>query len=140
MTRIVDFADGFTSASAPSISGGSLETYTLSNNQASFTNTGLSFDSSTHTSAFIDFELLRTDATPSYYSQSGKIIAAYDGTAWSIEFGNFIGDEIVADSLASAFNVQFQITSLGVIQYKSGNMTGGSHSCEWKLAVTRISA
>jgi hypothetical protein len=52
VTRIVSFADGFTSASAPVISGANQENYSLNNNQATTDIVGLVFDSAAYKSVF----------------------------------------------------------------------------------------
>lgn len=141
MSLVVTFADGFTSASAPTIAGSSPEEYSLSNNQASFTDvTGLIINAVDHTTAFFEYELERSDATPSLYRQSGSFIANYDGSAWILEFGSYIGDQLIVDAIANPQDVGFQILSSGQMQYRSGNMTGGSHSATLKLSVTRIAA
>lgn len=140
MSRIVSFSDGFTSATAPDVAGGSAENYPLLNNQSSFVNiTGLDFDETITTSAFIALEIERSDATPSLYRQSMTLIASYDGVNWLLEAGSFIGDEMLADSVASPQFIQLQMSG-GQVQYKSGNMTGGSYAGEFKFSITRISA
>lgn len=140
MTRLIEFADGFTSASAPSIAGNSAENYPLLNNQAAFVNiTGLDFDETITTTAFIALEIERSDATPALYRQSMTLIASYDGSAWLLEAGSFIGDEMLADSVASPQFVQLQMSG-GQVQYKSGNMVGGTYAGEFKFSITRISA
>lgn len=139
MALTVDFADGFTSASAPDLAGSGQESYVLANNQSSFTNvTGLLFDNTTEKSVFAEYELQRTDSTPSEYRQSGSFIASYDGSAWSIQFGAFVGDEMIADSLPSAYSVQFQMSG-GQVQYKTGNM-GSGHAGRLAISIVRISA
>jgi hypothetical protein len=140
MSLVVTFADGFTSASAPTLAGSSPEEYALLNNQSAFTNiTGLSFNSANHTTAFIDFEIELSDATPSLYRQSGSMIASYDGSAWLLEPGAYIGDAVLTTSAPVAGEIQIQVSG-GQVQYKSGNMTGGSFSGTLKLSITRVAA
>lgn len=140
MTLIVDFADGFTSASSPVLAGNSPEEYALLNNQSSFVNiTGLSFDSSVYTSVFIDYELQLSTATPSLYRQSGSIILNFNGSAWSIEPGSYTGNSIIAYSAPVAGEIQLQMSG-NQVQYKSGNMTGGSFLGKFKLIITRVVA
>jgi hypothetical protein len=141
MSLIVNFADGFTSASAPTITGGSgpQETYVISNNISSPTNiTGLVFSSTSFRSFFANFRLTRTDTVTSV-EQTGTLIGHYDGSAWTLTFGNYDGDSIVASSLVAVTDVVFTITSGGQVQYTSGNMVGGTHTGSLKLAITRIS-
>jgi len=140
MTRIVSFSDGFTSASAPDLAGSSPENYPLLNNQSSFVNiTGLDFDESLVTTAFIQLEIERSDATPALYRQSVSLIASYDGSAWLLEAGSYIGDPMLADLISGVSDVQLQMSG-GQVQYKSGNMLGGSYSGTFKFSITRISA
>jgi hypothetical protein len=140
MSLIVSFADGFTSASAPTIAGSSPEEYSLLNNQSSFANiTGLLFDSAVHTTVFMDYEIELSDATPSLYRQSGSLIASYDGGAWLLEAGSYIGDSVLTTSAPVAGEIQLQMSG-GQVQYKSGNMAGGSFSGTLKLSITRVAA
>lgn len=140
MTLIVDFADGFTSATSPVLAGNSPEEYSLLNNQSSFINvTGLSFDNTIYTSVFIDFELELSDATPILYRQAGSIVLAYNGSSWIIEPGSYIGNSILTTSTPIAGEIQLQMSG-NQVQYKSGNMAGGSFSGTFKLIITRVSA
>jgi hypothetical protein len=140
MSLIVSFADGFTSASAPTIAGSSPEEYSILNNQSSFANiTGLLFDSAVHTTIFMDYEIELSDATPSLYRQSGSLIASYDGSAWLLEAGSYVGDSVLTTSAPIAGEIQLQMSG-GQVQYKSGNMAGGSFSGTLKLSITRVAA
>lgn len=136
MTRIVSFADGFTSASAPVISGAEQENYTLLNNQAVTNVTGLVFDSSSYKSVFFNYEIERIGST--IYRQTGSFIAAFNGS-WSLTFGNYQGDQIIDDTLVNLYNITLSInSSTGQIRYSSGNQPGHTSS-KIKLYVTRIS-
>lgn len=141
MTRIISFADGFTSGSTPTLSGPSVEEYVIANNQASAVSfsTAFTIDGSDYKSAFVNFELFREDVSNEYL-QAGSFILSYDGTNWALEFGSFDGAEIVSDALTNAYNVILQVsTSVGVgeIKYRSGNM-GSSYVGTLKLSITRI--
>lgn len=140
MSKIIDFADGFTSATAPNISGDSPEVYSLLNNRSTFTPvSGLIFNSANETSVFMLAEIERKDNTPLVYRQSISLIAAFNGSIWTLEPGSYIGTSIVADSLANSYNMQLQMNG-GQVEYKTGNMTGGGATTKLKLSVTRISA
>lgn len=140
MSRIASFADGFTSATAPTLEGASQDDYTLLNNQASATDvTGLVFSSVEYKSAFLDFTLTRSDDTPLLFTQTGSAIASYDGSTWSLEFGNFIGDSLIQDTLTNDEHVILSITGVGQVQYQTGNM-GTGHSCELSISSIRILA
>jgi hypothetical protein len=134
--RLVNFADGFTSASEPTVSGGAQETYTLLNNQSLTNISGLVFDSSSIKSVFVNYEIERIGATSK--KQVGTFQLAYNST-WEITFGNFQGDEIIEDVLTSDFGITLSVTSLGQIQYSSNNF--GSHvSSKIKLYIVRLIA
>lgn len=135
MTRIVSFADGFTSASAPVVAGAEQENYTLANNQALTNITGLIFDSSTYKSVFIDFEIERIGS--STYRQSGSLILSHNGT-WSITFGNYQGDPIIEDVLTEDYGITLSVVgATGQIQYSSNNLPGHTSS-KIKLYVVKV--
>jgi hypothetical protein len=137
VTRIVSFADSFTSASAPVISGAEQENYTLSNNQSVTNIPGLVFDSSAYKSVFFNYEIERIGST--IYRQTGSFIAAYNGT-WSLSFGNYQGDQIIDDSLVVPQNITLSINaSTGQISYSSGNQSGHTSS-KIKLYIVKVSA
>jgi len=135
--RIVTFADGFVSTSPPDVEGIGQESYNILNNQT--TTTLFSIDSAQYKSAFIDFELSRSDSLASY-AQTGSITLFYDGSNWIFSFGVTQNDEIISDSLAEDFNVVFSFTNalgIGTLKYSSGNM-GASYAGKLKLLITRV--
>lgn len=135
MTRIVSFADGFTSASAPVVAGAEQENYTLANNQALTNISGLVFDSSSYKSIFIDFEIERIGS--SSYRQSGSLILSYNGT-WSMTFGNYQGDPIIEDVLTEVYGITLSVVgATGQIQYSSNNLPGHTSS-KIKLYVVKV--
>lgn len=136
--RVINFADGFTSTSAPTIDGEVRETYTLLNNQSSVINiAGLIFPSASFKSVFFNYEIERIGTTT--YRQVGSFIAVYNGT-WSLTFGNYQGDQIINDSLVNPENITLSIDTVsGQITYTSGNQSGHTSS-KLKAYVTRVSA
>jgi hypothetical protein len=135
MTRIVSFADGFTSASAPVVAGAEQENYILENNQALTNITGLIFDSSAYKSVFVDFEIERIGS--STYRQSGSLILSYNGT-WSITFGNYQGDPIIEDVLTEDYGITLSVVgATGQVQYSSNNLPGHTSS-KIKLYVVKV--
>lgn len=136
--RVLTFADGFTSASAPDVVGGEVAEYSIANNLSSATNvTGFLFDDETERSVFVEYQLTRADDTPASYIQSGSFILVYDA-GWSMEFGPYVGDALIQDSITSTEHVVLTVTSGGQIQVATGNMTGANHSCVLRVAYTRI--
>lgn len=134
-SRVIEFADGFTSATAPTGAGSVIENYTIANST-----TGgaiLTLDSSTSKSAFVDYELRRSTSL-GVFIQTGSLICTYDG-AWAISYGNYMGDEILVDTLANTEHVKFYLnSSTGALTYDSGNMSGTSYSGTFKLNIVRI--
>lgn len=134
-SRILTFADGFTSASAPTGGGSALESYTIANNT-----TGgaiLTIDSSVSKSAFIDYELRRSTSL-GVFIQNGSMILSYDG-AWSVSYGNYMGDEMIVDTIASTEHVKLTLnSSTGALTYDSGNMPGTAYSGTLKLNIIRV--
>jgi len=89
----------------------------------------------------MSFELERLDVS-NEYRQAGTVLFSYDGTSWIFNIGNYQGDDFIVDTLSSAQDVKFEIsTSLGVMSFKysSGNM-GASYSGKLKASITRIIA
>ena len=133
--RILSFADGFTSASAPVIVGGSsLEIYTIANNTTSGSVTF--FNPTTYTTIFADFELSREDSG-GIYNQQGSIIFAWDGLAWSMQVGSYVGVDMIVETIANPYEIKLMINAFGLITYDSGNM-GSSYVGKLKLSLTRI--
>ena len=131
MTRVINFADGFTSASAPTVEGGVQQDYTILNNQASNV-TLFTLDASQTTTAFYLFELSRGT-----YSQSGTFILSYNGSSWIYNLGNWQGDDMIVSTLANGQDVRFEITTssgVGSFKYTSGNDASG----ELKVYETKV--
>ena len=137
MTRIVQFADGFSSAGAPVIAGGSQENYTLLNNQTGTNITDLIFDSALYRSAFLSAEIERLGS--SEFRQTIEIQLFWDGADWNLTTGNSSGSDILNDSIISTDQVVLHIDSSGQISYDSGNLSGHTSS-KLKLSIVRISA
>lgn len=135
--RVVTFADGFTSTSPPDVEGRDQESYDILNNQ---TDTELfDIDSLQYKSAFIDFELSRSNDTESYL-QTGSMVIFYDGSDWILIPGMTQNDEILSNSLVDPQNVTFSFTNaagIGTLSYSSGNMDE-PHVGKLKLLITRI--
>lgn len=140
MTRLLQFSDGFTSASAPSIIGGpSQEDFVISN--AALGTTLLTFDSAIYKSIFFNFTLERSDVG-STFVQNGKGIIGFDGTDWSITFGNFQDSDMVTDETPLVEQVKFYMTTalgVGSLKYDSGTM-GSSYFGNILFSFTRIMA
>lgn len=135
--RILTFADGFVSTSPPDVEGRDQETYNILNNQTE--TTLFSIDSAQYKSAFIDFELSRSDSLGSYV-QTGSITLFYDGSNWIFTVGITQNDEIISQSLDEIYNVVFSFTNalgVGTLKYSSGNM-GESYTGKLRTLITRV--
>jgi hypothetical protein len=139
MTRIINFADGFTSATEPSIEGLDQENYVIANNAVStelFT-----INASVYKSAFFNFELIRSDDTNSYIESGEFKVLFYEGQ-WNIVKSISIGHEMFSSSIDEAFNVQIYMDTtgdVGSIKYNSGEM-GNNYSGSLKISISRIVA
>lgn len=99
----------------------------LLNNQSSLANiTSLLFDSSKETSAFFTVEIERIGSAT--FRQIVDIKAVYSGSAWSLGVGNFIGSDLIQDTITSGEQITLSITTGGQVQYTSGNQSGSSAS------------
>ena len=135
--RIVNFADGFTSASAPLVTGGVQEDYALANNQALTNITGLVFSSTSYKAVFIEYELERIGS--STFRQVGTMILSYNGT-WTLNLGNFQGNSIIEPTLVNAESITLTVDSAtGQFKYTSGNLAGHTAS-NLNLNIVRIVA
>lgn len=137
-SRILSFADGFTSVSAPAVSGAIQENFTILNNHTA--GSILTLDSSINKTAFVNYELIRkTDDF--YYKQEGSLIMAFNGTSWLLTEGNFQGDSLVnVEGVVNPQDLYLILNpSTGALTYNSGNLTGANYSGTLKLDITRIS-
>jgi hypothetical protein len=143
MTRLVTFADGFTSATPPDVTPGAQEDYIILNNQAAYVplldNSGnqLILDSTKHKSVFADFELERVQGA-TIYRQSGTFMIILGLTGWEIQYGNYIGQDLLQISgLASPEHVELAVDSVtGHVTYISGSLIGSTSIL--KTIMTRI--
>ena len=134
-SRVINFADGFTAASAPTGSSGGVESYIITNNvTAGAISTLEQMDGK---SVFADYEI-RRETSLGVFIQSGSMILSYDN-AWSLSFGNYMGDEIFIDTIVNTEHVKLMINSAtGEITYDSGNMSGTSYVGTFKLNIVRV--
>lgn len=136
--RILTFADGFTSSTAPVVGGASVqEDYVILNSATA--ETIFTIDGTINKSAFFTYDLKRSDIGGSF-TQQGSGIVGFDGTAWSITFGNYQGDSIITENTPSVEEVKFYIDtagSIGTLKYDSGTMNT-SYEGKMSIAITRI--
>lgn len=140
MSRVLDFADGFTSLTAPTLPGiPFFQSFTVVNTASA--EVFLNLDPLVTKTVFCDFELIREDNN-TYYKQEGSFIMAYDGGDWNISFGNFTGVDMVRDpseSIAEDYEIKLSMNSGGDLLYDSGTM-GALYSGTFKLNITRVLA
>lgn len=145
MPRVVDFADGFYSASAPVVTGGQQERFEIlnnANNESLEDSNGNLFeiDSIEYLSAFINYELVREDDSDSFIQSGQMQMVCVDGV-WQLTFGNYDGDRMLLDSVSSPQDVSFAVTNnsgVGGISYSSGDMTGTDYEGVLRMSITRI--
>jgi hypothetical protein len=133
MTRVVTFADGFSSVSPPQTVV-AVEQYNILNN----TTLGsiLTLNSTFYKSVFFDYELRRSSSLGTFL-QAGSAIASYNGS-WSLSFGNFQGDDIIKSIPSLPEEVNIQLNSVtGELKYDSLNMTGTGYTGTLKLSIVR---
>ena len=133
---ILGFADGFTSSTAPVFAGGGLiESLPITNNATSASL--ITFNKAIYKTIFAEYELLRSDVG-GVYIQQGTMIFANDGTNWSLQLGNYVGVDMIAESIVTPEQIIISINATtGVVTYNSGNM-GASYVGSLKLNITRI--
>lgn len=135
--RLINFADGFTSASAPNVAGGVQENYLIPNNTVGATI--LTLDKTLHKTAFVEYELIRkTDNF--YFKQEGSFIMAHDGTNWLLTEGNFQGVSMInVTGVVDPQDVKLILdATTGALTADSGNITGLNYLGTFKLNIVRI--
>lgn len=145
MTRLVTFADGFTAASPPDVTPGAQENYNILNNQAvavALVNDDaeqVTFDPTKTKSVFVDYELERLDDDETY-RQQGSLMLINTLTGWEIQYGNYVGDDLLQEAMISAVShVVLDIDSVtGAMTYLSGEMLGTGYEGTFKTIITRI--
>jgi hypothetical protein len=90
-------------------------------------------------SAFIDFELSRSDASDSF-AETGRLVMVYKDGLWSLATGLTQGDEMVSSDNPEgvAFAVDNSMGE-GILKYSSNNM-GASYLGKIKLIITKVRA
>jgi hypothetical protein len=137
VTRIVTFADGFSSSSAPSISGAVQEVFELLNNQSNTVLPEFVLDETEYKSAFAIVEIERISLAE--FRQVIQIHFLYDGSSWSFSTGNSTGSDLLNDTITSDEMVSFTLNNDGEIVYSTGNLPGHIES-KIKLSITGITA
>ena len=136
MPKIIEFADGFSSASAPDIEGGTQEVISLLNNQTGTAISELDFDG--FSSVFIDFEVHRFDDVSTFRQVGTAIFRKNPSTLlWSFDLGNYTGDSIIEESISSPEHIVLSIDGSGQVSYDSGNM-GSGHTAILKIVLLRF--
>jgi hypothetical protein len=137
--RSLDFSDGFTSSTAPTImSVNTQEDYVINNGASAVTL--LTLDNAQYSSVFISFDLTRVGSEGTF-RQQGSMLIAHDGTQWVQSFGNFHMNDIITDETPTVEKVKLYITnagSVGSLKYDSGTM-GATYSGKISMNVSRIS-
>lgn len=110
--------------------------FTLANNQVLTDIVGFIIDKDVHKSVEFTLEIERIGS--SEYRQLLKAMAVYSGSAWSLEYGMYIGSDLAQLSLTSTEQVVLSIDSTtGQIKYATGNLTGHTGS-KLKVFQTRM--
>lgn len=142
----VGFADGFTSATAPEISGATQENFILENNKVTFTAfDGFILDKTKCKSAFalVEFDRYReVGAIPETFRGTQEITFVVIDDSWVMLPGQSTGIEMLqAETISEEYHVILEINpTTGQINYKSGNMVGTDYDGKAKCSITRIAS
>jgi len=139
MSRIVSFADGFSSVTAPEDTSNQ-EWYEIKNGVVS------ELVTSFVGSAFMYYELKRKNTitvddedVEVEYSQTGSIIINEKKGVYKLSFGNYTGDEIIVDEIVNDYGVKFTMNeATGELYYDSGSMIVTDYLGTLKLSNVRI--
>lgn len=133
--RILDFSDGFSSASAPSAV--SLTAFTFLNNQSTASVTGALVSSTISISAKFELYVIRYTTT-SYRFARVVVETLYDpfNSIWSlvdyVEKGS-------SNLTGEPSGITWSMTAAGQLQYATDNMGGSSYLGASKFLITAIS-
>lgn len=133
-SRIVQFADGFTSATAPGGATGVIETYSIANNASA--TTLATYDNADFKTVISTYELTRSTSLGTF-KQEGSITFTFVSGSWSINYGNYSGNEMIVDSITNTEHITLSFSGDN-LQYTSGNMAGTSYAGSFKLSSTRF--
>lgn len=141
---IVTFADGFSSATPPNVTGQVQEKYILANNMSAFANlNGLIFDSTKIRSAFASFEISRQHdvaTVETVHRETIEMTFIFDGTSWGYTYGLQSGVDMVHDDLgANDYDVSIGIdVTTGQVRYKTNSMTGDNYEGVLLASILRM--
>jgi hypothetical protein len=133
-SRVIQFSDGFTSATAPSGTNGVIEPYTIANNASS--TTLATYDNADFKTVISTYELIRSTSLGTF-KQEGSMTFTYVSGAWSTNYGNYSGNEMIVDSLVNDEHITLSFSG-NDLQYTSGNMSGTGYTGTLKLSSTRF--
>jgi len=133
-SRIIQFADGFTSATAPSGVNGVIETYSIANNGGA--TTIATYDNADFKTVISTYELFRSTSLGSF-KQEGSVTFTYVSGSWLINYGNYSGNEMIVDSIVNTEHITLSFSGNN-LRYTSGNMAGTSYTGSFKLSSTRF--
>lgn len=133
-SRIITFSDGFTSATAPGGANGVIETYPIANN--AIATTLATYNSTLIKTVISTYELIRSTSLGTF-KQEGSVTFTFVSGSWSINYGNYSGNEMIVDSITNTEHITLSFSGDN-LQYTSGNMTGTSYVGSFKLSSTRF--
>lgn len=134
--RIVTFADGFVSTAPPAAEGQyqqSSEVVNLALNEPLLTMT------SEYRSAFIDFEISRTDIFSSFV-ETGRLTLVFKDNLWNFSVGLTQGDEILNSDEPQGVSFSIEnVAGQGILKYTSNEM-GASYVGSIKMIISKVKA
>lgn len=134
--RVVTFADGFVSTAPPVIEGVFQQDEDLLNNVSDQQLITIEDD---YRSAFIDFEISRSDSFGSF-AETGRLTLVFKDGLWNFALGLTQGDEIIGSSNPEGVSFSIENSAgVGILKYTSGNM-GSSYFGKIKLIITKVKA
>lgn len=118
MVRIVDLADGFSSATAPDTGGVVPQiTFIVANNTTADV-TSFSFNNSDTIQALVIYHVSRDTDSISRLDQSGACNVWYDGASWQLSEAHIDGEDA---------GFELGISAGGQVTYTTSNLVGANY-------------
>lgn len=136
MSRVLDFADGFTTSNPPNVVGGSVqEPFDVPNNANGFEL--IELDEAKYSTIFFKYEITRKDID-NVYRIAGEFVVSFMGGAWQLFFHGFNGDKILSNTLKGNNTIAVRISDDGTKLVADTGAMGAEHETRLILDTTRI--
>lgn len=136
MSRVLDFADGFTASNPPNVVGGTVqEPFDVPNNANGFEL--IELDETKYSTIFFRYEITRKDID-NVYKCAGEFLVSFMDGAWQLFFHGFNGHKILSNELKGNNTIAIRISGDGTKLVADTGAMGAEHKTNVTLDITRI--